>query len=128
MTIVHIVAGVLRFGGAALVFFHIAPTMKALGPDPEKFMGRMMNRRRVPDRPDESVPWVVATRETFGRHFDLVVVIWVLALAVAWSVVVLSKANLPADQWSSTALTRRSGYWCTSSATTTSGTTTWKSP
>jgi hypothetical protein len=40
-------------------------------------------------------------REALGRHFDLVVVIWVLALAVGWSVVTLSKANLPAAGWSS---------------------------
>ncbi|MGA2513792.1 MAG: hypothetical protein ABSG37_09265 [Candidatus Limnocylindrales bacterium] len=69
--------------------------------NPRKSTGRVANRRPVPDRPDESAWWVVAAREVFGRHFDLVVVIWVLALAIAWSVVVLSKANLPADQWSS---------------------------
>jgi hypothetical protein len=40
-------------------------------------------------------------REMLARHFDLVVVIWVLTLAVGWSMVTLSKANLPADQWSS---------------------------
>jgi hypothetical protein len=39
-------------------------------------------------------------RETIGRHFDVVVVIWVLALAVGWSLVSLSKAQLSADQWS----------------------------
>jgi hypothetical protein len=39
-------------------------------------------------------------RETLSRHFDLVVVIWVLALAVGWSMVSLSKAQLSADQWS----------------------------
>jgi heme A synthase len=38
--------------------------------------------------------------ETLGRHFDLVVVIWILALAVGWSIVTLSKASLSADQWS----------------------------
>ena len=40
-------------------------------------------------------------RETLGRHFDLVVVIWVLTLAVGWSLITLSKAQLPTDQWSS---------------------------
>jgi len=49
----------------------------------------------------QSVLQVVAMRETFGHHFDLVVVIWVLALVVGWSMVTLSKANLSADQWSS---------------------------
>ncbi len=39
-------------------------------------------------------------RETLGRHFDLVVVIWVLTLAVGWSLVTLSKAQLSNDQWS----------------------------
>jgi hypothetical protein len=40
-------------------------------------------------------------RETLGRHFDLVVVIWALTLAMGWSLVTLSKATLSADQWSS---------------------------
>jgi heme A synthase len=40
-------------------------------------------------------------REALGRHFDLVVVIWILALAVGWSMVTLSRASLSADQWSS---------------------------
>ena len=39
-------------------------------------------------------------RTTIGRHFDVVVVIWILTLAVGWSVVSLSKAQLTADQWS----------------------------
>jgi hypothetical protein len=39
-------------------------------------------------------------RETLSRHFDLVVVIWVLTLAVGWSLVSLSRAQLTADQWS----------------------------
>ncbi len=39
-------------------------------------------------------------RATLSRHFDVVVVIWVLALAVAWSSVALSRASLSADQWS----------------------------
>ena len=40
-------------------------------------------------------------RETLGRHIDLVVVIWVLTLALGWSVLALSRAQLSADQWSS---------------------------
>jgi len=40
-------------------------------------------------------------RESLGRHFDVVVVIWVLALALGWSLVALSRANLTTDQWSS---------------------------
>jgi len=40
-------------------------------------------------------------RETLGRHFDVVVVVWVLALALGWSMVTLSKAQLRTDQWSS---------------------------
>jgi hypothetical protein len=39
-------------------------------------------------------------RATIGRHFDVVVVIWILTLAVGWSLVSLSKAQLTADQWS----------------------------
>ena len=39
-------------------------------------------------------------REALGRRFDLVVVIWILALAVGWSMVTLSRASLSADQWS----------------------------
>ncbi len=48
-----------------------------------------------------SVPQEVAMRETLGRHIDLVVVIWVLTLALGWSVLALSRAQLSADQWSS---------------------------
>jgi hypothetical protein len=40
-------------------------------------------------------------REIFVRHFDVVVVVWVLALAVAWSALALSRAQLTTDQWSS---------------------------
>jgi hypothetical protein len=39
-------------------------------------------------------------RTTIGRHFDVLVVIWILALAVGWSLVSLSHAQLSADQWS----------------------------
>ena len=40
-------------------------------------------------------------REEFVKHFDVVVVIWVLALAVGWSVMTLSRAQLSSDQWTS---------------------------
>jgi hypothetical protein len=39
-------------------------------------------------------------REAFLKHFDVVVVVWVLALAVGWSLVAISRSPLPADQWS----------------------------
>jgi hypothetical protein len=49
----------------------------------------------------EKRPWEVAVRESISRHLDLVFVIWVLTLAVGFSLVSLSRANLTADQWSS---------------------------
>jgi len=40
-------------------------------------------------------------RASINRHLDLVFVIWVLTLAVGFSLISLSKANLAAaDQWS----------------------------
>jgi hypothetical protein len=39
-------------------------------------------------------------RAELARHFDIVVVIWVLALAVSFSFVMLSRAQLTNDQWS----------------------------
>lgn len=45
---VHILSGVLWVGGAALFFFYIEPTLKALGPDAEKFVDELVNRRKVP--------------------------------------------------------------------------------
>ena len=44
---------------------------------------------------------MAVVRETLGHHFDVVVVIWVLALALGWSMVTLSHSNLRTDQWSS---------------------------
>jgi hypothetical protein len=41
-------------------------------------------------------------RESLAHHFDVIVVIWVLALAVGWSLVALSHASLSNDQWSAT--------------------------
>ena len=48
LRIVHIIAGVLWVGGAALFFFYIEPTINKLGPDAEKFVGEMIERRKVP--------------------------------------------------------------------------------
>lgn len=48
LRIVHIVSGVLWVGGAALFFFYIEPTLNSLGPDAEKFMNELVNRRKVP--------------------------------------------------------------------------------
>jgi hypothetical protein len=35
-------------GGAALFFFYLEPTMNKLGPDAEKFVDEMINRRKAP--------------------------------------------------------------------------------
>lgn len=48
LRIVHIFAGVAWVGGAALFFFYIEPTINKLGPDAEKFVDELVNRRRVP--------------------------------------------------------------------------------
>lgn len=39
-------------------------------------------------------------RASLSKHFDLVVVIWVLALVFSFSLVSLSKSSLTQDQWS----------------------------
>ena len=38
-------------------------------------------------------------RESVSRHFDVVVVVWFLALALAWSMVVITRTPTQAD-WS----------------------------
>ncbi len=38
-------------------------------------------------------------RAELAHHFDVVVVIWVLTLAVGFSVAMLSRASLSGDQW-----------------------------
>lgn len=48
LRIIHIVAGILWVGGAALFFFYIEPTINRLGPDAEKFVDEFVNRRKVP--------------------------------------------------------------------------------
>ena len=40
-------------------------------------------------------------RETLVRHFDVVVVVWVLSLAVGWTMLTLSRAPLSDTGWSS---------------------------
>jgi len=41
-------------------------------------------------------------RESLVHHFDVVVVIWVLALAVGWSMLALGHAQLGSQQWTAT--------------------------
>jgi hypothetical protein len=41
-------------------------------------------------------------RAEISRHFDVVVVIWILVLAVGWSMVTLSHTQLKPDAWSAT--------------------------
>ena len=48
LRIVHIFSGVVWAGGAALFFFYIEPTINKLGPDAEKFVDEMFNRRKLP--------------------------------------------------------------------------------
>lgn len=48
LRIVHIVSGVFWVGGAALFFFYLEPTINKLGPEAEKFVDEMVNRRKVP--------------------------------------------------------------------------------
>jgi hypothetical protein len=40
-------------------------------------------------------------RAAFAAHFDVVVVIWALALAVGWSVFAVSRSQTTNEQWSS---------------------------
>ena len=48
LRIVHIVSGVFWVGGAALFFFYLEPAINKLGPDAEKFVDEIVNRRKVP--------------------------------------------------------------------------------
>lgn len=45
------------------------------------------------------VPLESSMRESISRHFDVVVVVWFLALALAWSMVVIARTPTQAD-WS----------------------------
>ncbi len=57
--------------------------------------------RRPGEEPGRSGrPEEVDLRTTLAHHFDLVVVIWALSLAIGFSVATLSKADLSVDQWS----------------------------
>jgi hypothetical protein len=47
-------------------------------------------------------------RETLSRHFDVVVVVWVLTLALAWSMVAITRSQTQPD-WSTT--TQNSQGW-----------------
>lgn len=38
-------------------------------------------------------------RETLGRRFDVIVVIWALALVVGWSFVTLGRCEVGDTQW-----------------------------
>jgi uncharacterized membrane protein len=46
--VVHIVSAVTWAGGVALFFFYIEPTMNKLGPDAEKFVDEILNKRKLP--------------------------------------------------------------------------------
>ena len=48
LRVVHIVAGVLWVGAAGLFFFYLEPAFNKLGPDAEKFVDEVVNRRKVP--------------------------------------------------------------------------------
>src|SRR5918992_3794172 len=48
LRVVHIVAGVLWVGGAGLFFFYLEPAINKLGPDAEKFVDEVVNRRKIP--------------------------------------------------------------------------------
>lgn len=48
LRMVHIVAGVLWVGGAGLFFFYLEPTINKLGPDAEKVVDEIVNKRKVP--------------------------------------------------------------------------------
>lgn len=48
LRIIHILAGVLWVGGSAFFFFYLEPTINKLGPDAEKFVDEVVNRRKAP--------------------------------------------------------------------------------
>lgn len=48
LRIVHIAGGVVWVGGAALFFFYLEPAINKLGPDAEKFVDEIINRRKAP--------------------------------------------------------------------------------
>jgi uncharacterized membrane protein len=46
--LLHIISAVLWAGGAALFFFYVEPTINKLGPDAEKFVDEVINKRKAP--------------------------------------------------------------------------------
>src|SRR5918999_2220573 len=48
LRLIHIIAGVMWVGGAILFFYSIEPTAAELGPGAEKFMDRVIVRRKLP--------------------------------------------------------------------------------
>ena len=46
--IVHVGSAILWAGGAALFFFYLEPTVNKLGPDAEKFVDEVLNKRKLP--------------------------------------------------------------------------------
>ncbi len=38
-------------------------------------------------------------RATFGRYFDVIVVVWAIALGMCWSVYAIGHAPVAADHW-----------------------------
>jgi hypothetical protein len=46
--IIHIGSAILWAGGAGLFFFYLEPTINKLGPDAERFVDELLNRRKLP--------------------------------------------------------------------------------
>jgi hypothetical protein len=46
--VLHIVSAVAWAGGAALFFFYLEPTINKLGPDAEKIIDELVNKRKIP--------------------------------------------------------------------------------
>jgi uncharacterized membrane protein len=46
--LIHIGAAIAWAGGAALFFFYIEPTINKLGPDAERFVDEIINKRKLP--------------------------------------------------------------------------------
>lgn len=46
--LIHIGAAIVWVGGSVLFFFYVEPTINKLGPDAEKFVDEVINRRKLP--------------------------------------------------------------------------------
>jgi uncharacterized membrane protein len=46
--ILHITSAIIWAGGTALFFFYLEPTITKLGPDAEKFVEEVVNKRKLP--------------------------------------------------------------------------------